>query len=229
MDLILIGGCLVAIIAIYFKSNPLKHGRWFMMRRFINWFPLGMTYAFLCMGRYNLIVSKGALGTLMTKEDLGIIFAVGTWTYAVSFLINGPLIDKKLGGKRGIMVAVPRQLSLSQTTRTTSGMFIGSCGPTCLIQGKARERLTTLLADDHKHHHDFIAPHLTYARLPYQVNRAIFHGMNNLVITPEWGVSMRLIDRYSRWPLSPELMTGYHGESATTISGRSIGIASISG
>ena len=105
MDLILIGGCLVAIIAIYFKSNPLKHGRWFMMRRFINWFPLGMTYAFLCMGRYNLIVSKGALGTLMTKEDLGIIFAVGTWTYAVSFLINGPLIDKKLGGKRGIMVA----------------------------------------------------------------------------------------------------------------------------
>jgi OPA family glycerol-3-phosphate transporter-like MFS transporter len=97
--------CLAIIIAAYFCSNPLRHGGWFMMRRFINWFPLGMTYAFLCMGRYNLIVAKGALGTLMTKEDLGIIFGVGTWTYALSFLVNGPLIDKFLGGKKGILIA----------------------------------------------------------------------------------------------------------------------------
>ena len=105
MDLILVGICLVVIVWLYFYNNPLEHGRWFMVRRFINWFPLGMTYAFLCMGRYNLIVAKSALGTLMSKEDLGIIFGVGTWVYALSFLINGPLIDKKLGGKRGIMIA----------------------------------------------------------------------------------------------------------------------------
>ncbi len=97
--------CLVAVVVAYFYNNPLKHGRWFMMRRFINWFPLGMTYAFLCMGRYNLIVAKGALGTLMSKTDLGIIFGVGTWVYALSFLINGPLIDKKLGGKRGMIIS----------------------------------------------------------------------------------------------------------------------------
>ncbi len=97
--------CLAVIIVAYFCSNPLRHGGWFMVRRFINWFPLGMTYAFLCMGRYNLIVAKGALGTLMTKEDLGIIFGVGTWTYALSFLVNGPLIDKILGGKKGILIA----------------------------------------------------------------------------------------------------------------------------
>ena len=97
--------CLVVIIVAYFCSNPLRHSGWFMVRRFINWFPLGMTYAFLCMGRYNLIVAKGALGTLMTKEDLGIIFGVGTWTYALSFLINGPLIDRILGGKKGILIA----------------------------------------------------------------------------------------------------------------------------
>jgi OPA family glycerol-3-phosphate transporter-like MFS transporter len=76
-----------------------------MVRRFINWFPLGMTYAFLCMGRYNLIVAKSALGTLMSKEALGIIFGVGTCVYAVSFLVNGPLIDKKLGGKRGMIIS----------------------------------------------------------------------------------------------------------------------------
>jgi OPA family glycerol-3-phosphate transporter-like MFS transporter len=97
--------CLVAVVVAYFFNNPMRHGRWFMMRRFINWFPLGMTYAFLCMGRYNIIVARGALGTLMSKEDLGIIFGVGTWVYALSFLVNGPLIDKHLGGKRGMIIS----------------------------------------------------------------------------------------------------------------------------
>jgi OPA family glycerol-3-phosphate transporter-like MFS transporter len=105
MDLILVGFSLAAIIGLYFYNNPLAHARGFMLGRFINWFPMGMTYAFLYMGRYNLTVSKNALGTLMTKEDLGVIFAAGTWVYALSFLVNGPLIDNKLGGKRGIIVA----------------------------------------------------------------------------------------------------------------------------
>src|SRR5271170_6994894 len=101
--LVLLG--IAAIVVLYSRNNPLKHGRPFMVRRFINWFPLGMTYAFLCMARFNLIVAKGALGTLMSKEDFGIIFAAGTWTYALSFLVNGPLIDKKLGGKNGMLIA----------------------------------------------------------------------------------------------------------------------------
>ncbi len=97
--------CLAAVIAVYFGNNPLRHGGWFMTRRFINWFPLGMTYAFLCMGRYNLNVAQGALGPLMPNQDFGIIFAAGTWTYALSFLVNGPLIDKKIGGKNGMLIA----------------------------------------------------------------------------------------------------------------------------
>lgn len=105
MYLSVVGLILAVVVGLYFYNNPLRHGAWFMVRRFINWFPLGMTYSFLCMGRYNIIVSKGALGSLMTNEDLGIIFGVGTWTYALSFLINGPLIDRKLGGKRGILIA----------------------------------------------------------------------------------------------------------------------------
>jgi len=56
------------------------------------------------MGRYNLNVSKNALGTLMTKEEFGTIFAVGTTVYAFSFLINGPLVDR-IGGKKGILIA----------------------------------------------------------------------------------------------------------------------------
>jgi OPA family glycerol-3-phosphate transporter-like MFS transporter len=98
--------CLMAVVAVYFGNNPLKHGRWFMVRRFINWFPLGMSYAFLCMGRFNLIVSKSALGSLMSNADLGIIFGVGTWVYAFSFVINGPLIDKYLGGKNAMLISI---------------------------------------------------------------------------------------------------------------------------
>src|SRR5436305_7428217 len=104
MVLSLAGLCLAAIIVLYFYSNPLKHDRWFITRRFINWFPLGMSYAFLYMGRYNLNVAKNALGNLMSNADFGIIFAAGTWTYALSFLINGPLVDR-IGGKKGILIA----------------------------------------------------------------------------------------------------------------------------
>jgi OPA family glycerol-3-phosphate transporter-like MFS transporter len=100
----LAGLCLAVVIWLYFRNNPLRHSWWFLIRRFINWFPLGMTYAFLYMGRYNLNVSKNALGDLMSKEDLGRIFAAGTVTYAVSFLVNGPLVDK-IGGKKGILIA----------------------------------------------------------------------------------------------------------------------------
>ncbi len=104
MSLLLVGLCLVVVVGLYFYNNPMGHGTWFMTRRFINWFPLGMTYAFLYMARYNLTVSKTALGSLMSNQDFGWIFGIGTVVYGVSFLVNGPLVDK-IGGKRGIIIA----------------------------------------------------------------------------------------------------------------------------
>lgn len=80
-----------------------QHSKEFRIRRFLNWFPMGLTYAFLYMARYNLTVSKNALGEMMSKSDFGIIFAAGTFTYAFAFLINGPLTDK-IGGKRAILI-----------------------------------------------------------------------------------------------------------------------------
>ncbi len=80
------------------------HSSAFRRRRFLNWFPMGLTYAFLYMGRYNLTVAKNALGDLMSKEDFGLIFGVGTFVYAVSFLVNGPVTDK-VGGKKAILAA----------------------------------------------------------------------------------------------------------------------------
>ncbi|MEW5851716.1 MAG: MFS transporter [Myxococcota bacterium] len=77
----------------------------FRRRRFLNWFPLGLAYALLYMGRYNLTVSKNALGSLMTKEDFGIIFGAGTFTYALAFIINGPLTDR-VGGRKTMLAGL---------------------------------------------------------------------------------------------------------------------------
>lgn len=104
MGVIIVTLSIALIIFLYFYNNPLKHGKRFLIRRFINWFPLGMSYAFLYMGRYNLNVSKNAFGSLMSKEDFGIIFGAGTIVYACSFLVNGPLVDK-IGGKKGIIIS----------------------------------------------------------------------------------------------------------------------------
>lgn len=84
----------------------------FRRRRVMNWLPLGLTYAFLYMGRYNLKISKFAFenmegaegaGALMGNDAFGYIFGVGTIVYGISFVINGPLTDK-FGGKFSILV-----------------------------------------------------------------------------------------------------------------------------
>ena len=94
---------LLAAIALVLARLPkveLGHSEAFKRRRFFNWFPLGLTYAFLYMGRYNLNVAKSALGKLIDNADFGIIFVVGTLVYGVSFLLNGPLTDGSAAARR---------------------------------------------------------------------------------------------------------------------------------
>jgi MFS transporter, OPA family, glycerol-3-phosphate transporter len=99
---------LLVVVGVVIARLPrvpgLGHTDAFRRRRFWNWFPLGLTYAFLYMGRYNLTVAKTALGDLMTNEDFGYIFGAGTFVYGCSFVVNGPLTDK-LGGRRTILIA----------------------------------------------------------------------------------------------------------------------------
>ncbi|MEO0649644.1 MAG: MFS transporter [Planctomycetota bacterium] len=107
-------GLLVLAVVIVFRRLPridVGHSDDFRMRRIRNWLPLGLTYAFLYMGRYNLKVSKFAFeefksadgGPLMDNQDFGQIFAAGTIVYGFSFLINGPLTDR-LGGRFSILM-----------------------------------------------------------------------------------------------------------------------------
>ena len=94
---------LVSLVMWRLPKLDLGHSKAFMRRRVMNWLPLGLTYAFLYMGRYNLTVAKESFGDLMPVEDFSIIFAAGTITYGFSFIINGPLTDR-LGGKRAILI-----------------------------------------------------------------------------------------------------------------------------
>jgi len=105
---------LLAVVAFVISRLPkidVGHNAAFRTRRVWNWLPLGLTYAFLYMGRYNLKVSKFAFenlegsdgGAMMGNDAFGIIFGVGTVVYGFSFLINGPLTDR-LGGRFSILM-----------------------------------------------------------------------------------------------------------------------------
>ncbi|MCP4144278.1 MAG: MFS transporter [bacterium] len=130
---------LLAVVTFVIRRLPkidVGHNDAFRRRRIMNWLPLGLTYAFLYMGRYNLKVSKFAFEEmqgadsvpLMGNADFGMIFMWGTIVYGVSFLINGPLTDK-YGGRFSILVGSAGALvanlvmGLASWSLLNNGMF----------------------------------------------------------------------------------------------------------
>ena len=104
---------LLVAVGIVFARLPridMGHSERYLSRRRWNWLPLGLTYAFLYMGRYNLKVANYAFeklpgadgGVMMGNEAFGVIFGVGTVIYGISFVINGPLTDR-FGGRFSIL------------------------------------------------------------------------------------------------------------------------------
>jgi MFS transporter, OPA family, glycerol-3-phosphate transporter len=95
---------LLVLIAAVVQRVPkvdIGHSPAFLTRRAQNWLPVGLTYAFLYMGRYNL---NACIGTSFDKAQFSDIYFWGTLTYGFSFVVNGPLTDR-LGGKRTILLA----------------------------------------------------------------------------------------------------------------------------
>lgn len=92
---------LIVVVVGRLPKSDVEHSKAFLRRRFANWFPVGLTYAFLYMGRYNL---NACIGPVFDKAQFSDIYFWGTLTYGVSFLINGPLTDR-LGGKRTILLS----------------------------------------------------------------------------------------------------------------------------
>ena len=105
INFIALAAIIVAVaIFVRLSGNPIGHSPGYLRRRILNWVPLGIGYAFLYFARYNLNPAKIALGDLMTKHEFGTIGAAGTWTYAVAFLLNGPLTDR-IGGRKAMLIS----------------------------------------------------------------------------------------------------------------------------
>ncbi len=100
---------LLSVIGVVLWRLPkvdLGHSPEFKRRRLLNWFPLGLTYALLYFGRYNLAAINTELEGLkiLSKAQFGDIDGIGSIVYGVSFLLNGPLTDR-WGGRRTILIA----------------------------------------------------------------------------------------------------------------------------
>jgi OPA family glycerol-3-phosphate transporter-like MFS transporter len=106
---------LLAVVAVVLARLPkvreVAHSPSFKRRRVLNWLPLGLLYAFLYWGRYNLKVSQHVFeemtnrvgDQLMTSTSFATIFGIGTAIYGISFIINGPLTDR-IGGRKAILI-----------------------------------------------------------------------------------------------------------------------------
>jgi OPA family glycerol-3-phosphate transporter-like MFS transporter len=107
--LVLVGA--IAIVVARLPKVDVGHSTAFRRRRLLNWVPVGLLYALLYMGRYNLTVAKSVFGAiqgadgspLMDNPDFALIFGVGTAVYGCSFVLNGPLTDR-FGGKKALLL-----------------------------------------------------------------------------------------------------------------------------
>ncbi len=96
----------IGIVVSRLPKVDLGHSEAYKRRRIMNWVPLGLTYAFLYFGRYNLSAIADMLDKqgLLTKTQFGDIDGVGAATYGIAFLLNGPLTDR-WGGRTTILIA----------------------------------------------------------------------------------------------------------------------------
>ena len=78
----------IGLVIARLPKLDLGHSKAFRARRLMNWLPLGLTYAFLYMGRYNLTVSKNAFG----EDEPG-----QNWN-TISSIINGDENSGLFGG-----------------------------------------------------------------------------------------------------------------------------------
>ena len=77
----------------------------FRLRRFQNWFFLGLMYGFFYMSRYNFSAVQAAVAEQFgwSHADYGSILSAGLATYGCAVFLNGPLADR-IGGKRAILI-----------------------------------------------------------------------------------------------------------------------------
>jgi OPA family glycerol-3-phosphate transporter-like MFS transporter len=130
---ILILCAVIAIVVARLPKIDIGHTPEFLRRRLYNWLPLGLTYAFLYMARYNMAVLKTKQG--ITQHDYGNIDGWGSLVYGLSFLLNGPLADR-LGGRKTILIAAAGAL--------VANALIGVLWLNGMIDGRSTTALSLL-------------------------------------------------------------------------------------
>ena len=106
IDTVLVVTIVAAACLIDVFHNPCGHPRKLVVRRFLNWFLVGITYASTYFGRYNMNVVNQArthhdLG--VSASDFGVVLTVGSASYAVFVVVNGFVVDK-IGGSRSMVI-----------------------------------------------------------------------------------------------------------------------------
>lgn len=96
----------IGLVMLRLPKIEVGHSDAYKRRRFMNWFPLGLTYAMLYFGRYNLSANAPLMEKLelLTKQEFGNISGIGSFAYGVAFLLNGPLTDR-WGGRTTMLIA----------------------------------------------------------------------------------------------------------------------------
>src|SRR5438067_15121 len=86
-------------------ASPPVHSRAFVVRRRINWIPLGLMYSAYYMCRYNLPVANETLRARFdwSKEEMGYVILATMIAYAIGQLVNG-LIADRIGGRKAILI-----------------------------------------------------------------------------------------------------------------------------
>lgn len=71
----------------------------------MNWLTLGLTYATMYMGRYNLSMANSSLSKAYgwDKTQIGAIISSALMIYGISAIFNGPIADK-IGGRKAMLI-----------------------------------------------------------------------------------------------------------------------------
>ena len=141
---------LLVVVAVVFMRLPtvdVGHDKAYLRRRVMNWLPLGLTYAFLYMGRYNLKVSKFAFeeiagpdgSPLMGNAGFGIIFMVGHHRLRRLVPDQRPA-DRPLGGRFSILMGAGGAMVVNLLMGLAS-LTLLKHGPAVRVPGRSTSSL----------------------------------------------------------------------------------------
>ncbi|UCG33170.1 MAG: zinc dependent phospholipase C family protein [Phycisphaerales bacterium] len=106
---------------------------------------------------------------------------------------------------------VPHQLMVSDTT-VSFGHVYWELRSEQVVPEEHWAELRRLLHHSFPRHEVTMSARLDQAFLPFAINNRIFYSMNRLFSNLTWRRGARTWLRMSRWPLSQQLLAGYHVE-----------------